>query len=297
MLSDARILFPTEFGPLGEKAERQSVHLAKLYGAELVLLHAFHLPAGISRLFSDVNESEARRRSQSALDEYAKRLRQWGAPKVTTMVRSGNRPEQVIVSCARDLNAGLVIFGTKGGTGLKDKLLGSAVNHVIRQASCPVLTIRHPLSTPGFRMAVVPVDLSKEAPQIVLRAIEWAQHLGSGLHFCGVGSEKGGQKKEIKARLEEAMGQARSAGLTEIEGTALPPSNRPGEAVVRFAESVKADLICCLTQSGDSDFKSNLRGSTADWITNHSPTAVLSINPVPNYFSSMWESLSKSSRS
>lgn len=56
------VLFPTEFGPLGEKAEANAIATAKAYDADLVLLHSFNVPSGLSRLFSDVNEDEIRRR-------------------------------------------------------------------------------------------------------------------------------------------------------------------------------------------------------------------------------------------
>jgi nucleotide-binding universal stress UspA family protein len=40
--------------------------------------------------------------------------------------------------------ASLIVLGTHGRTGLKHALLGSVAEQVVRHASAPVLTVRHP---------------------------------------------------------------------------------------------------------------------------------------------------------
>ena len=42
-----------------------------------------------------------------------------------------------------DLVGHLIVLGTHGRTGLGRLLLGSVAEHVVRQALCPVLTVRH----------------------------------------------------------------------------------------------------------------------------------------------------------
>lgn len=290
MQQDAKILFPTEFGPLGEKAEENAVHLAKVYEAELILLHAFNIPTGISRLFSDVSETEVRKRAQKVLDDYAQKLRKMGAPKVTTMIRSSNRPEVAIVKSAQELNCGLIVFGTKGGSGLRDTLLGSAVNYVIRNTPCPVLTIRNMPETVGFKKIVVPIDLSTEAGEVVSRSVEAAQRFGSKLHIFSIVSEKNEEFKRLKDRIKWSRQYAREHGVEEVEITYMETEDRHSEATMKFAENIGADLLCCLTQSEDLDLKATLMGSVADQITNRSQIAVLSVNPSKRYGGAMWRS-------
>jgi nucleotide-binding universal stress UspA family protein len=50
-----------------------------------------------------------------------------------------------IVRLATEEHADMIVMGTQGRTGLHRLLLGSVAERVIRQAPCPVLTVRpHP---------------------------------------------------------------------------------------------------------------------------------------------------------
>ena len=66
----------------------------------------------------------------------------WGKPaKIITAVRWGS-PVESIVSYAVDHRIELVIISTHGRTGLSHVLLGSVAERIVREAPCPVLTIR-----------------------------------------------------------------------------------------------------------------------------------------------------------
>ena len=52
------------------------------------------------------------------------------------------RPEQVIADLARDKSVDLIVMGTHGRTGLRHLALGSIAERVVRDADCPVLTVR-----------------------------------------------------------------------------------------------------------------------------------------------------------
>lgn len=49
-----------------------------------------------------------------------------------------------IVNRATAWPADLIVLGTHGRTGLKHLLIGSVAERVVRTASCPVCTVRHP---------------------------------------------------------------------------------------------------------------------------------------------------------
>jgi nucleotide-binding universal stress UspA family protein len=52
-------------------------------------------------------------------------------------------PWQEIVRLAVEEHADMIVMGTQGRTGLERLLLGSVAERVIRQAPCPVVTVRH----------------------------------------------------------------------------------------------------------------------------------------------------------
>jgi nucleotide-binding universal stress UspA family protein len=62
-------------------------------------------------------------------------------------IRVGS-PVAEIVAAAKDLQADLLCIGTHGRTGLAHLILGSQAERILREAPCPVLTVK-PASASG----------------------------------------------------------------------------------------------------------------------------------------------------
>ncbi len=52
------------------------------------------------------------------------------------------RPERMILELARDKEVDLIVMGTHGFSGLAHVARGSIAERVVRQAPCPVLTVK-----------------------------------------------------------------------------------------------------------------------------------------------------------
>lgn len=87
-----------------------------------------------------VNHVVAERVAKRKLDELA-RQHLSGIPYETILHVSGN-PGGLILEVEKDLKADLLIMSTHGFTGLFHLLLGSLTEKMVREASCPVLSIR-----------------------------------------------------------------------------------------------------------------------------------------------------------
>ncbi|SRR5579875_71326 len=70
-----------------------------------------------------------------------------GRVRYQLIARSGD-PARVIIDAAREFGADSIVMATQGRTGISHLLLGSVAERVVREAPCPVLTIRpsQPLS-------------------------------------------------------------------------------------------------------------------------------------------------------
>ena len=72
------------------------------------------------------------------------KLRQFAAPepdvRVEYHVLDGD-PAETIIAFADKVKADLIVMGTHGQTGLSRLMIGSVVEHVVREAHCPVLTV------------------------------------------------------------------------------------------------------------------------------------------------------------
>jgi universal stress protein A len=139
-----KILVPVDFSPHADRALQSAVELAKVFGAELHLLHCYQINlGGISPYGLAIPESfdrDVRNAAQRKLDEWAEKARAGGV-EVAVHV-SPMFPGVTIPVVAEEVGADLIVMGTRGLTGLKHVLLGSVAERTIRTARCPVLTVK-----------------------------------------------------------------------------------------------------------------------------------------------------------
>jgi universal stress protein A len=139
-----RIVCPTDFSPTATKAVALAAEMANRFGAELVLLYVLpelNYPIrglGMASAFPHLRE-ELHTRAKEQLTEVQKGLP--AGTKSSLDLRDG-MPHDLILACAKDKNADLIVMGTHGHTGIKHALLGSSAERVVRLAECPVLTVR-----------------------------------------------------------------------------------------------------------------------------------------------------------
>ena len=146
MLEIRSILAPTDFSAHSEQAVRYACGLAERLGAELHLLHILSeiLPAGPDPLLMPVMPPEYYEENEERARETLGRFLQpgWGTPgSVVTAVRWGS-PVEAIVAYAEEFKVELLVIATHGRTGLSHVLLGSVAERIVREAPCPVLTVR-----------------------------------------------------------------------------------------------------------------------------------------------------------
>jgi nucleotide-binding universal stress UspA family protein len=140
------IVAPTDFSAHSQKAVRYACGIAERLGSELHLVHILSeiLPAGPDPLMMPVMPPEYYKENEDRARETLGRLLDpaWGSPhSVVTAVRWGS-PVETIVSYAIDHRVDLIVIATHGRTGLSHVLLGSVAERIVREAPCPVLTIR-----------------------------------------------------------------------------------------------------------------------------------------------------------
>ena len=146
MIDIKRVLAPTDFSSHSEKAVRFACSLAEQFGAELHLVHVLSeiIPAGPDPLLMPVMPPQFYEESEERAKETLKTLLQpaWGKPaSVTTAVRWGS-PVEAIVDYSKEQAIDLIVIATHGRTGLSHVLLGSVAERIVREAPCPVLTLR-----------------------------------------------------------------------------------------------------------------------------------------------------------
>ncbi len=133
-----KILCPVDFSTSSVKALEYALSLAQEGDAALTLLHV------VESLFEGEGSSEFRSKMVTKAVEKMKAAvpvdaTNWCHPEEIVLT---GRPYQQILDVAREREADLIVMGIHGRSTVDMMLFGSTTNHVIRQAPCPVLTIR-----------------------------------------------------------------------------------------------------------------------------------------------------------
>jgi nucleotide-binding universal stress UspA family protein len=139
-----RVLVPVDFSELTETVLRYGVELTKENGLTIVLHVLEPLPLHFETAFGAfVNTEGLARIRENALRMLEETKTRYPGRNFTTELREG-KPSPIIIEAAHRHQAQLIVMGTHGRGGLEHLFLGSVAARVVRNASCPVLTVRRP---------------------------------------------------------------------------------------------------------------------------------------------------------
>ena len=128
-ISFEKILISTDGSIFSEFATREAISIAKNIGSSLIALSVYK---------RDEN-SQVAEASVGMVKDVAERE----GIKVEALTLKGE-PYEVIVNTAEEKDAGFIVVGSHGRTGIERLLMGSVAERVIGYAGCPILVVRRP---------------------------------------------------------------------------------------------------------------------------------------------------------
>lgn len=285
------IVVATDLSAPARRAAERAALLARSQGAWLSLLHVVsgsaldELRRWLERdlLTGESLIDELRKRTF----ELAEELRAAYDIPIDNRTVVGPVVEE-IVSVAEEARADLIVTGTLGGGLLRNQMIGSTAERVVRKARRPVLMVRQAPSGP-YRRVLVPVDFSDwSAP-----SVELAVAIAPDAHFvlvhvvsvpfegklglAGVEEQVIDDYRE-RARLEAMQGMrdlAERAGLRDGTWTAVVPEGSTSSVeIVRLEAEQQCDLIV-IGKHGRNAVEELLLGSTTNRVIGSSSSDVL----------------------
>jgi len=212
-----RILVPTDFSDLSQKALNYAKSIARLNHSTLVLAHASEpanpvLPPEVvwyERITGQQLEEEQ-------LDARAAELHSQGF-RAKTVLLNGSVHDEILDSAERE-DADLIVLGTHARIGLPRFLFGSEAEAMYRRANCPILVI-------GPKAREIPVfplpnndepwhprdilcacNLDPASASVAEYAYRLAQEHGANLTILHVDESEGKASKELQIyRFEQAL--------------------------------------------------------------------------------------------
>jgi nucleotide-binding universal stress UspA family protein len=135
-----RILVPTDLSPASGRAFPMAAMLARTFGAEVIGLHVAKTPRGDHYFGTSgvTYEVESSMPSEQALADFMGS--EFVGVELTPRVLLGRSWDQILQS-AKQEHADLIVMSTHGRDSLRDHVIGSHTERVMRHAPCPVLVV------------------------------------------------------------------------------------------------------------------------------------------------------------
>lgn len=202
-------------------------------------------------------------------------------------------PAEAIVEFAAERDADLLVLGRSGRGGIGDRLLGSVVHSVLRNAEQPVLTVPSGEGPVAFSDVLVPTDGSEGAERAAPWAAEIASQHGATVHTChvldlakegGVFSAGGVTEEDIQ-RFEENR-QEHLDRLAEVVREAQPGlsvesaivRDAPPSGIAEYVAEQDVDLVV-MRSTGETSTVGQLVGSVTDKVLESVDVPVLIVGP------------------
>jgi nucleotide-binding universal stress UspA family protein len=210
-----RLLVPLDGSHLAETILVVVERLAAAYGATVVLLHV--IERGAPATIHGERHLRTAVEAQAYLEGLAARL---SARGIAVETHAHDVPEgdvaRSIVAHAEEGGADLIALCTHGRGGLRDLLVGSIAQQVLRRGTAPVLLTRPDPSGGAApfapRTVLVPLDGTAAAEVALATAQDVAGHVGAALHLVMVVATLGTVRGERQA-LAQALPMATRAEL------------------------------------------------------------------------------------
>lgn len=159
-----KILCPVDFSDLSTHAAHYVAELAQAAGAELIFMHALHVPIPDANTPVDLS-AEIMNEQKEALDkrmtEFCDVITDKFYVKISHRIEYG-LAATMISRVAKEEDVDLVAMGTKGANNLLDKLFGSITSEVINKAPCAVIAIPEGAVFRKFKKIMYATDLNND---------------------------------------------------------------------------------------------------------------------------------------
>lgn len=271
-----KIIVPIDFSEHSEYALEAASNIARKYGSELIVLHMLELSNAILTAASTALNEEAvfylklaDQKFETFLDKpYLEGI------EVTPIVKHFKVWNEVN-DVAIEHNADLVVMGSHGASGIKEVLVGSNTEKVVRHSDIPVLVIKHNPILVDFENGVFASDFSKDSVAAYLKAKTIFDTLGAKMHLVYVNSPDGNfrSSSEIDKRIADFLKKA-DGDLKCLSAVNIVSGYTIENGILNFANVIGADIIAIATH-GRKGLAHFFEGSISEDLANHSTLPVM----------------------
>ena len=167
--------------------------------------------------------------------------------QVSSILRQGD-PKDVVCQVADEIEADLIIMGSRGLKRLQSILSNSVSQYVFQLSSRPMLLVKDDIYVKKINRVMVAMDNSDAAKQclklalFLLEGIKGGQLILSHINtdLAGKSSETANISPEQDPVLASAIAEAKKYG---VQARCVTSTGKPGEEICRLADELNVDLL------------------------------------------------------
>jgi nucleotide-binding universal stress UspA family protein len=271
-----KILVPVDFSEYSEYALETAAAIAKKQDAEIFILHMLELSNAVFTTTSDAISEEAvfyYKLAEKKMNTFLDRHFLEGI-KVTAVIKQF-KVFKDINTLVDEHNIDLIVMGSHGTSGIKEVIIGSNAEKVVRYAEIPVLIVKHSPILVDFESAIFASDFSQDTVEAYLKAKEIFKKLESEMHLLYVNTPNNGFKSttEIDQLVTKFLKLA-DGNLENHYKVVVVADYSVEKGILNFANTVGADLVAVAT-NGRRGLAHFFEGSISEDIANHSTLPVM----------------------
>ncbi len=256
------ILIPVDFSKQSLVAVKQSYNLAKFTNSKIVLMHV-----------SAKSDTE----HKTDLEKLAEETRKESGMQVDTINLKGDIYE-LTDKKAEELGSSLIIIGLDTQVRFRSFMGANTASKFIKNAPCPVITVRSLENKNTCKNIVLPFDMTPESREKVPIVVQLANYYGADIRIISVFSPNDDKyENELLPYLQQIKKFIKEKGVNCTNKSI--PSNNVAEAVVDYANKNECDLIVQMNKT-DLSIGELFVGAISQKIVDLSNIPVLSINPM-----------------
>ncbi len=170
-------------------------------------------------------------------------------------------------------NADLVVMGSHGVNGVKEFVLGSNTERVVRYSQIPVLVVKNELENIEFKNVVFACDFSEEIKTSFLNVMSMFNQAKINLVYVNLPNDKFKSTLEIEESANNFLMEA-DGNLDRLKDVHFMSDYTIEDGIINFSKKIKADIIVIPTH-GRKGIAHFLQGSVGEDVANHASLPVM----------------------
>lgn len=143
----SHILFPTDLSDMSREAFASAVEMARKFGGKITLLNVHEEFMSESemqylRVSPDHYKDMMREKAVKSRERMDELVTGANAGDICDVILREGSPRKEILDTAADLNATCIVMASNGRSDLKQALIGSVAEHIVRYSEIPVLVVK-----------------------------------------------------------------------------------------------------------------------------------------------------------